>query len=254
MPIVTLLEKLYANLSLKTVESQIQSSCEGLKAAIKVVEVTNRGWIRIDVSGEDEVAALNLLGKEFGTAPVYSKNVKEGGVYDGKIVFSGRGGTEVYVDIGTFLPASIDAAVSLQHLQAQFVDGKKLPLKRITQLFCFLDNLPMEILIKHIDNKRKCFVAELSEKQISLISQWTGSNLDRLVVLGAFPRTVENAAKVIGHSRDIVEIERLGVLEHAVVCKLGTSAVGLIPKLGQLIPNAVFGVFSPKEILRFLKA
>ena len=38
------------------------------------------------------------------------------------------------------------------------------------------------------------------------------------------------------------------MLEHAVVCKLGTNAVGLIPKLGRLMPNAVFGVFSPKEI------
>ena len=253
MPTVTLLEKLYANLSPKTIESQIQSSCEGLKTAIKVVEETNRGWIRVDVSGEDEVAALNLLRKEFGAAPVYSKNVEEGGVYDGKIVFSGRSGAEIYVDVGAFLPASIDAAVSLQHLQAQLVDGKKLALKRITQLFCFLDNLPMEILIKHVDNKRRSFVAELSEKQVSLISQWTVSNLDRLVVLGTLRRTVENAAKSIGHSRDIVEIERLGMLEHAVVCKLGTSAVGLIPKLGQLIPNAVFGVFSPKEIL-LLKA
>ena len=254
MPTVTLLEKLYANLSLKTAESQIQSSCEGLKAAIKVVEVTNRGWIRIDVSGEDEVAAMNLLRKEFGTAPVYSKNVKEGGVYDGKIVFSGRSSTQVLVDVGAFLPASIDAALPLQHLQAQLVDGKKLTLKRITRLFCFLDNFPMEILIKHIDEKRKSFVAELSEKQISLISQWSSSNLDRLVVLGAFPRAVENAAKAIGHSRDLVEIERLGMLEHAIICKLGTSAVGLIPKLGKLIPNAVFGVFSPKEILRFLRA
>lgn len=248
MPSVTLLEKLYANLSRKTAESRIQASCEGLDVTIKVAEVTKRGWIRLDVSGEDEVAALSLLEKEFGIVPVYAKNVIEGDVYSGKIILSGRSSIEIYVDVGVFLPEYMEATVTLQHLQAQLVDGKKLPLQRITQLFCFLDNLPIRILIKRIDGKRNHFIAELAEAQISLISQWTGSNLERLIVVGVFSDTVENAVKRIGHLRDIAEIERLGMLEHAVVCKLGTNAVGLIPKLGRLMPNAVFGVFSPKEI------
>jgi hypothetical protein len=251
---VTLLEKLYAGLSLKTAESQIQASCEGLKVTIEVTEIAKRGWIRLNVSGEDEVAALNLLAKEFGAAPIYAKNVKEGDVFGGKIVFSGRSSMEIYVDIGVFLPAPVDATVSLQHLQAQLADGKKLPLQRITQLFCFLDNFPIRTQIKHVDGKRKHFVAELSEEQILLISQWTDSNLERLIVLGALYGILENAVKTTEHSRDIVEIESLGMLEHAVVCKLGTNAVGLIPKLGRLIPKAVFGVFSPKETSRFAKA
>lgn len=245
---MTLLEKSYANFSRKTAESRIQASCEGLEATIKVAEITKRGWIHLDVSGEDEVAALSLLEKEFGTAPVYAKNVKEGNVYGGKIVLSGRSNMEIYVDIGVFLPEPLDATVSLQHLQAQLVDGKKLPLQRVTRLFCFLDNLPIGILIKRLDDKRKHFIAELSEEQIASISQWAESNLERLVVLGVLAETVENTVKAIGHLRDIVEVERLGILECAVVCKVGTNAVGLIPKLGRLMPNAVFGVFSPKEI------
>ena len=253
MPIVTLLEKLYSNLSPKLVELRIQALCEGLEVAVKVVEITNRGWIRVNVSGEDEVAALSLVEKEFGIAPVHTKNVKEGNVYRGKIVFSGKNDTEVHLDIGVSLPKPMDAAVSLQHLQAQLVDGRKLPLKRISGLFCLLDNLSMEILIKRLDDKRKCFIAELSERQISVILQCVQSNLDRLVVLGALSEDVENAVKKSGHLRDVAEIESLGILEHAIVCKLGTDARGLIPRIGRLLPRAVFGVFSPKEISRFVK-
>jgi hypothetical protein len=36
-----------------------------------------------------------------------------------------------------------------------------------------------------------------------------------------------------------------------VVCKLGTDAVGLIPKIGKNLGNAGFAVFSPGRILAF---
>jgi hypothetical protein len=235
-------------------ESQIQASCEGLEVTVRIAEATSRGWLRLNVSGEDETAALNLLKKEFGIAPAYIKNIREGNIYSGKIVPSRKSRTEIYVDIGAFLPETMIATVSLQHLQSQLADGKRLPLDRLSQLFCFLDNFPMEILIKRIHNEQGFFAAELSERQILLISSWVVSNLDRLVVLGAFPKTIENAARASGHLRDIVEIENLGMLEHVVVCKLGTNAVGLIPRFGRLIPNAVFGVFSPAEILLLVRA
>jgi hypothetical protein len=41
----------------------------------------------------------------------------------------------------------------------------------------------------------------------------------------------------------------LGVLEQVVLCKLGTDAVGLIPKLGRYLKSAVLVPFSPKKIL-----
>jgi len=254
VPTVDLFEKLPPKLSIKPVEAQIQLLCEGLKVKIKFIEVTNRGWIRISVSGEDEVAALSLIEKEFDTAPAYAKNIREDSIYSGKILASAGNATEIYVDLGVFLPSTMDATVSLQHLQAQLVDGKKSPLQKIMKLFCFLENSSLEVLINYTDAKRKCFVAELSERQISRISSWTHSNLDRLIVLRAFKENVEDAVKASGHFRDVVEVESLGMLEHAVICKLGTNAVGLIPKLGRLLPSVVFGVFSPNEILRFIEA
>jgi hypothetical protein len=236
------------------VESQIQDSCEGLEVTVRIAEAASCGWLRLSISGEDEVVALNLLRKDFGIAPVYVRNIKLGNTYKGKIVPFGARDTEIHADIGVFLPEPIIAVVSLQHLQSQLVDGKRLPLSRLSQLFCFLNNVPMEILIKRTYDEQRFFSSELSERQILIISNWVASNLDRLVVVGAFLKTIEKALATSGHLRDVVEIENLGMLEHVIVCKLGTDAVGLIPRLGRLIPNTVFGVFSPTEILRSVKA
>jgi hypothetical protein len=248
---VTLREKLYGKISLNLLEAQLQSLCEGLQAAVKVVGLTDRGWICISISGEDETVALNLLEERFSFVPIEPKNIKIGSMQKGKIVDFGKSSREVYIDIGIFIPRPIGASILLQHLQAQLTDGKKLPLQRIAKLFCLVDNLPLRIIIKRLDTERNRLVAELSEKQIAIFSEWTSSNLERLIVLGTFCENVERAVNVSGHSRDIAEIESLGLLEHAVVCKLGTYPTGLIPRIGRLLPNAVLKVFSPREIQRF---
>ena len=49
-----------------------------------------------------------------------------------------------------------------------------------------------------------------------------------------------------------IKIESLGVLEQVVLCKLGTDAVGLIPKLGRYLKSSVLVPFSPKKIVAVL--
>jgi hypothetical protein len=48
-------------------------------------------------------------------------------------------------------------------------------------------------------------------------------------------------------NRDIIGTEALGLFEHALTCKLGTDAAGLIPKIGRYMKNSAFIVFSPKK-------
>jgi hypothetical protein len=52
--------------------------------------------------------------------------------------------------------------------------------------------------------------------------------------------------------RDIVDVEPLGMFESAVVCKLGTDAVGLVPKIGRVLRNSALSVFSPRKIVELL--
>jgi hypothetical protein len=69
------------------------------------------------------------------------------------------------------------------------------------------------------------------------------------MVLGSLFSDVEWAVKLSKSYRDIIKIDSLGTLEHVVLCKLGTDAIGLIPKLGRYLAEAVLVPFSPKKIL-----
>ena len=249
MPVVTMLEKVYTPFSPKMFEPIFTSLCEGLRVRVEVAGKTNRGWLQIDVSGEDETVALNFLDRKIGLAPVYTDALEKSSTMKGRIVSSDRSGVNLFVDVGVFSPQPIDAAVELRTLQAQLADGKKLPLKKLTEIFCLHNNFPLEVKIVGSPSAEKGYVeAELSEGQLSRIAEWMQSYLDRLIVLGAMLSDVENAVGRSKHGRDIIKIESLGLLEHAVECKLGTDAVGLIPKLGPLLSTATLISFCPRKI------
>lgn len=249
MPTVTLLQKVYGPFSSKAFEPVFSSLCRGLRVKLEVVGKTDRGWIKTEVSGEDEGVALRLLDKEMGLAPTFIDKLKKFSVVRGRVSSSGESEEELYVDIGVFSPQTCDAVIPLESLQAQLVDGKKLSLLQLTELFCFCDNMPMSVkVVKDIDIESKHVEAELSEAHLSQITHWARSNLDRLIVLGAPLAKVEHAIRASKHARDIIRIEPLGLLEHAVLCKLGTDAKGILPKLGSLLSDATLEPFSSRKI------
>jgi hypothetical protein len=250
MPTVTLLEKLYGSGSPETFDRLYSGLVSGLKVQLSFAGTTDRGWIEIEVSGEDETAALSLLDHEIGLAPVSLDRLKKFSVVQGKVVFSGKSEKEVYVDLGVFSPKTCDAVLSVKRLCAQLADGKEVPLQDLVEFFCLYDNMPLEVkVIQGVEEANKNVEACLTEAQFSLFSRWIGSSFDRLVILGSLFSDVERIVKLSRHSRDIIKIESLGVLEQIVLCKLGTDAVGLIPKLGRYLESAVLIPFSPKKIL-----
>lgn len=249
MPTVALLEKVYGPFSPETFEPVLSSLCKGLKVRLRVVGKTSRGWIQTEVSGEDETAALHFIDREIGLAPTSVDELKKFSVVRGRVVFSGKSKNELCVDVGVFSPETYDAVVPLQTLQAQLADGIKLPLQRLIELFCLYDNLPLKVKIAgSVDAQKKVVEAEVAEAQLSQITYWIRSRLDRLLVLGAPFSDVERAVKMSKHFRDVIKIESLGMLEQVILCKLGTDAVGLISKLGRFLPTAVLVPFSPVKI------
>jgi hypothetical protein len=250
MPTVTVLEKLYGSGSPETFEKLYSSLVNGLKVQLSFAGTANRGWIQIEVSGEDETAALSLLDREIGLAPVSLDNLKKFSVMQGKVVFSSKSEKELYVDLGVFSPKVSDAVLSEKRLCSQLADGKEVPLQNLVELFCLYDNMPLEVkIVQGVEEANRNVEAVLSEAQLSLFSRWIRCRFDRLVILGSLFSDVERAVKFSRHSRDIIKIESLGVLEQVVLCKLGTDAVGLIPKLGRYLKSAILVPFSPKKIL-----
>jgi hypothetical protein len=250
MPTATLREKLYGSGSPATFMETYSSLLRGLKVHLDFAGTTDRGWVQVDISGEDETAALNYLDREIGLVPVSADNLEKFSVISGKIVFSGKSESELYVDVGVFSPKVYDVVLSAQRLRAQLADGKEISLRILIELFCLQDNMPLEVkVVQDVDEQNKNVEGRLTEAQVSVFGSWVHDSFDRLIILGAHYTDVERAVKLSRSYRDTIKINSLGTLEHAVLCKLGTDAVGLIPKVGRYLPESVLVPFSPKKVL-----
>lgn len=249
----TLLVRVYSPRQLRQFEELLKLPFEGLDVEAKIVGTVANRWIQIDVSGEDEAIATNYLAKEFGFCPIELENAQKFADLKGYMVDSGKSNDELCVDVGIFQPSSVYAAIPLSRLQAQIVDGRKLALKKIAELFGFCEDLPVNVKITAVDKTANRLEAELSTMQIEKYTSWSESLLDRLIVIGSSLHEIKRTLNSTGLDRDIIAIEHLGTFEHALTCKLGTDAAGLISRIGRNLRNARFTVFNPRKIRQFLR-
>jgi hypothetical protein len=252
MHTVTLLARAYDDYQLNQVSRDLKSTFEDLKVEIQIGRTTARGWIQASVSGEDENVVLNYLTANIGLCPASLDNLTKYQTIEGRLTDPSRHENELQIDIGVFSPRIVDASITLKRLQAQLGEGKKIPLRKFNELFGFCKNLPLTIKILNADNEKNHVEAELAEKQQKRYDDWKKSLLDRLLILGASHREIKLALENSGFSRYVIGIEPLGIFEHAIVCKLGTDAAGLIPRIGRKLGKATFSVFRPRRVLGFL--
>jgi hypothetical protein len=191
--------------------------------------------------------------KELGVCPASLENVKEFSTHKGFITNLARSKQELLVDIGVFQPEVVQATVPLRSLQDCLVDGRKVAMKKIAELFGFCEGSPINAKVVHVDGEENKLEAELSRKQKSVYADWRESLLDRLIVLGPSLREIERTLNHARLDRDVIGVDSLGMFEYVLTCKLGTDAAGLIPKIGRSLKDARFAVFNPKRLRQFLK-
>jgi hypothetical protein len=190
--------------------------------------------------------------KEIGLCPRDFGNVRKFSTLNGYIKNIGKNGGELSIDVGVFQPKTVHATIALRHLQTELVDGRKIALRKIAELFGLCEGLPVSVKVSCLSEEESRIDAELSSSQIRKYAVWRESLLDRLLVLGPSLHEVKATIKHAKLKRDVIDVEPLGMFEHALTCKLGTDAAGLIPKIGRTMKNAKFSVFNPKKIRRFL--
>lgn len=249
---MTLLTRIYNNSQLGQVDGNLKALLSGLKVKTKILRADSLDLVQISISGEDENVAVRYLDDNIGLCPTGLEKIRKYSTFKGYVTDPSKSKNELWVDLGVSSPSHVEAAVPLTRLQAQLGDGRKIALSKMTELFGFCENLPLYIRVTSVDFEKKCIEAELSEKQQEQFAGWTRSLLDRLLILGASYGEVNEAIGRAELSRDIVKVETLGMFEHAVLCKLGTDAAGLIPKMGKSLRRAVFSVFNPRKILALL--
>ena len=252
MTALTLMTKVSSGSQLKEVGRAVNFAFKGLEVEAKVAGTVAGGWVQIDLSGEDEGIATNYLIKEIGVCPGTFGNVRKFSTVKGYIRNIKKDG-KLFVDVGIFQPKNVDATIPLRRLQTQLIDGREIALKRIAELFGLSEGLPVGVKVLDVNEAENRIGAELSGRQVKKYAVWRESLLDRLLVLGASLYEINFALKHAKLESDVIEVEPLGLLEHALTCKLGTDAAGLIPKIGRKLKNATFSVFNAKTAMKFFQ-
>ena len=253
MTALTLLTKINNDSQLKQIGKALKLAFEGLEVEAKILGTVADRWVQIALAGEDEGISTNYVIKEIGLCPSNLENVKKLSTLNGYIKNIGKNGGELSIDVGVFQPKIVHATIPLRRLQAQLVDGRKIALGKIAELFGLREDLPVNVKVSRLNEEESRIEAELSSRQVRKYMVWRESLLDRLLVLGSPLHEVKMALERARLDRDVIGVEPFGLLEHALTCKLGTDAAGLIPKIGRNLKNAKFAVFNPKRLRQFLE-
>jgi hypothetical protein len=253
MTTLTLLVKASNLGQVKQVDELLKAQFTELEVEVEVSNNTANRWVQVSISGEDETIATSYINKEIGTCPTSLENSKNYPVLRGYISKLDLTKQELSVDVGIFEPKIILATVPLASLQTQLVEGRKLDLKKIAEIYGLAERSPLSIKpVTPITEETEELQAELDKEQVERLHSWQLSLLDRLIILGASLDKIENVLERTRLSRDVIEIETLGMFEHALTCKLGTNAAGLVSIVGRYLRNSVFVVFNAKKNLELL--
>jgi hypothetical protein len=250
---ITLLAKARNERQIRQVERVLNGLFEGLEARYEILGTTETKWVKIEITGEDETVASKYVIKNVGICPVSITKARKLTGLKGFIETQPCKSNEMLVDIGIFQPRVYFGKISLRSLQIQLVNGMEVELSAVSELFALGRNMSVSYKILGINEQDGLIEGELSAAQLKRIRIWRDSLLDRLIVTGASLVEVRRALKQAMLIRDVIEIETLGILEHALVCKMGTDAAGLVPRMGRPLKNAALAVFSPRKIASFLE-
>jgi hypothetical protein len=222
---------------LDRVKNCIYRFIEGLNVEMKLFMDSDR-WVVVRLLGSDERMAASLLNEEVG---VMRAKVSKGDVINGFLEKVRRDG--VLVDIGSGRRALINTA----RLFSQLSDGREVEVKELARTFCLFRGIPLRVKIE--GPCKEGFTSDFSEEQVLRFLDWIMSGLDRIVVLGDTLSVVKRSLRSTGLMRYIIEFERLGLLEHALTCRIGANSRGIRDVLRGELENKNIHVFEPRKAI-----
>jgi hypothetical protein len=173
-------------------------------------------FVAVTVEGDDAVVARNVLDDEWGLVP---PELTPGETYVGTL--------ESWSDDGVVL----DAGEAVPVPAAELGLGQGRP-GQIRDRFGLVQHLPMRFVYRGDDGEGP---SRLAGAERDRLYDWTRGD-GRLNVNSATRGEVRATLNRAGHARDVVTVERLGLLEQSVVCTEGTDPPGLLASVGSYLP------------------
>ena len=230
---------------LRHLNDLLDNVASGLRVRHRIVGLTERGLVKIEIGGDDEEAFRETIHRRFGIAQVDLSNLEPSDICRGFIIDSGKVGYGLYVDVGILTPKPIDGLYPLHSIRAQLAEGQQLPIRQIINKYRLYDDFPLEVRIVKLGEGR--VEVELSDRQRESISEWNVLPFDRVIIFHAFPDDLQSAITSSSVERDLARVESLSLTTHLLTCKIGTEAPGIIAKLGSHLKGSRLFSFRPER-------
>ena len=130
----------------KQIDELLKTQFADLDVQVEVSNNSTNRWVQVSLSGEDEAIATSYIKKEIGTCPTSLENAKNYPVLRGYISKIDLTKQELSVDVGIFEPKTILASVPLAVLQTQLVEGRKVDLKKISEIYGLAERSPLSVI------------------------------------------------------------------------------------------------------------
>jgi hypothetical protein len=202
--------------ALDSMTSMVRDDVSDLDVDVEV-GVRDDEFPSVTLTGDDEVAARNLLKERWGEI---TPHLDAG---DGAV-----GTLDAWDDDGLVL----DAGQQVRIPAAETGLGPGSP-EQIRTRFGLVQHVPLQFVYGD--------PPALAEAERDRLYEWTRGT-GRVNVNSATRAEVRATVNRAGHAQDIVTVERLGLLEQSIVCREGTDPPGLLASIGQYLPSELLCV------------
>lgn len=178
------------------------------------VGIRRDDFVSVTISGEDEVVARNLIREEWGEV---TPDFRAGETYVGTL--------ESWDEEGI----TLDAGTEIRIPSSELGLGQGDP-TQIVERFGLVQHLPMKFVYGGKDEPHR-----LADEERDRLYEWRRGS-GRVNVNSATRGEVRATVNRAGHARDIVTVERLGILEQSIICTDDTDPPGLLASIGSYVP------------------
>lgn len=229
---------------LTELDRKLREISSGLAVNFGPIGLTKNRMPKLQVSGDDEEAFVEILRRSFGLTPNSNQDLLDQPICKGFVQKRDQENV-ILIDIGLRNYPQFQVTLKAERLRAQLFDGARIPLQDMTAKYGFLEDFPLELRVITCDSASRNIEVELSDRQRERLEEWRRLPLDRINIQDALDSEILSAVGRAGLERDIAGLETLSFGTHSLVCKLGTDGKGLVRNLGSQLEMARLFVFHP---------
>jgi len=224
-------------------ERELQELKGELNASVTLDGFSPSGWAEINITGEDSEITSELIADKFPVAHTELREIEPQGNYKAEIIGANAEGLKFDVGVDT---RTLHCSIPTSNLNSQLANGKAIPLRQLMDYYCLYPGV--RIGVRTAIKSDHEIEGWLSDGFLDTVADWVATGLDRIQVFECFKKEADLAVVKTHLSRDVIAVESMTLTMQSIVCKLGTDAVGLIPKLGHILRKQALKPFQPKKI------